>query len=95
MDWLHRRSSEVGGACKYFPARRFSNSLLLLTGNWPLQPWKGAGIWALFPAGESDSGEIPCIFPVDQGYCLRDEFAADWFLRQIRGGFLTGEEGMR
>jgi hypothetical protein len=22
MDWLHRRSSEVGGACKDFPARR-------------------------------------------------------------------------
>jgi hypothetical protein len=52
-----------------------TNSLLLLTGNWPLQPWKGAGISALFPAGESDIGEIPCIFPVDQGYGLRDEFA--------------------
>ena len=58
-----------------------TNSLLLLTGNCPLQPWKGAGISALFPAGESDIGEIPCIFPVDQGYGLRDEFATDWFLR--------------
>ena len=60
-----------------------TNSLLLLTGNWPLQPWKGAGISARFPAGESDIGEIPCIFPVDQGYGLRDEFATDWFHRHV------------
>jgi hypothetical protein len=67
-----------------------TNSLLLLTGNWLLQPWKGAGIQALFPAGESDSGEMPCIFPVDQGYGLRDEFATDWILRHLvcgRGDF--------
>ncbi len=54
-----------------------TNSLFLLTGNWPLQPWKGEGISDRFPAGESDIGEIPCIFPVDQGYGLRDEFAPD------------------
>lgn len=58
-----------------------TNSLLLLTGNWPLQLWKGAGISALFPAGESDIGENPCIFPVYQGYGLRDEFAPDCFHR--------------
>ncbi len=79
MDWLHRRSSEVGGACKDFPARRDelpapAHRELAAT---------AVGISALFPAGESDIGEIPCIFPVDQGYGLRDEFATDCFLRQL------------
>ena len=60
-----------------------TNSLLLLTGNWPLQPWKDAGNSALFPAGESDIGEIPCTFPVDQGFRPRDEFATDWFHRHF------------
>ncbi len=48
-----------------------TNSLLLITGNRSLRLWKGLGISALVPAGESDIGEFPCSFPVDQGFGLQ------------------------
>ena len=48
-----------------------TNSLLLITVNRSLRLWKGLGISALVPAGESDIGEFPCIFPVDQGFGLQ------------------------
>ena len=66
------------------------NSLLLITGNRSLWLRKGLGISALLPAGESDIGEFPCSFPIDQGTDYRDEFATDCFHRHLvcgRGDF--------
>lgn len=58
-----------------------TNSLFLITGNLALWRRERSEILDQIAPRESDIGEIPCIFPVDQGYGLRDEFATDWFLR--------------
>ena len=37
------------------------------------------------PAAETRFAAFPCIFPVDQGFAPRDEFATDCTLRQVLG----------
>jgi hypothetical protein len=54
-----------------------TNSLLSITENLSLLLRKGWGISGLIRSEESEFGEIPCIFPVCQGWGQRDEFAPD------------------
>ena len=83
MDWLHHHSSEVGGTCKDFPARRDELPATAYRELAATAVERRGNLGSVSSRRVRDIGEIPCIFPVDQGYGLRDGFATDWFHRHL------------
>jgi hypothetical protein len=58
-----------------------NNSLLRLLGNFTKKRSKSAGFSDRICAKSPRIGEIPCIFPDDQGIRRGEWFAADWIIR--------------
>jgi len=72
-----------------------TNSLFLITGNLRLWLRNCSRILALVQPREPGFGEFPCSFPIDQGTDYRDEFATDWFHRQLVCGCRDFAAGTR
>ncbi len=80
--WHDRRSRSCvrrpgGNPCSLAEISLFPN-----VGNSPARTSSGAGSETL-PRRKSGSGQLPCIFPVDQGFRSRDEFAIDCAHRHL------------
>jgi hypothetical protein len=67
------------------PCSLVGNSLFPKSGNTPGGAPKSDQITEAASPGSPDFGVFPCIFPANQGFAPRDEFATDWLLRQVLG----------
>jgi len=65
------------------PCSLVGNSLFPKSGNTPGGAPKSDQITEAASPGSPDFGVFPCIFPADQGFAPRDEFATDCTLRHL------------
>jgi hypothetical protein len=99
---MNVRSSNDVSCCPAFsevdsnygnPCSLVGNSLFSKSGNTPGGAPKSDPITEAASPGSPDFGVFPCIFPANQGFAPRDEFATDCTLRHLvrdSGEFVAG-----